>query len=198
MCFDKLMILIYNENINQKGSFMELKDIRVFVCVPAVGKSYLCDIDDRFVDFDDLKARYKYGFEGLSKAEMERLKGNRGKALREDSTEYIQKELFRILNETDKILLFAPNPAIVDMIYQNNVPYCLVYHSKDCIHEIEERMRKRGNQENFIRSMIDPIDSFYEASVTDTRPAFKIELFEGEYLSDKLLPIFGENEKEKI
>ena len=177
---------------------MELKDIRVFVCVPAVGKSYLCEIDDRFIDFDDLKARYKYGYESLSNAEMEHLKGNRGKALREDSTEFIQKELFRILNETDKILLFAPNPAIVDMIYKNNVPYCLVYHSKDCIKEIEERMRKRGNQENFIRSMLDPIDSFYEASVTDTRPTFKIELFEGEYLSDKLLNIFGKNEKEKI
>lgn len=169
---------------------MELKDIRIFVCVPAVGKSYLCDIDDRFVDFDDMKARYKYGFEDRSREEMERLKGNRGKALREDSTEYIKNQIMKYLKETDKILLFAPNPQIVDMIYANNIPYCLVYHSKSCIKEIEERMRNRGNQENFIRSMIDPIDTFYEASVTDTRPAFKIELFEGEYLSDKLLEIF--------
>lgn len=174
---------------------MELKDIRVFVCVPAVGKSYLCNIDDRFVDFDDIKARYKYGYESMSSEEMENLKGNRGKVLREDSTEFIQKELFRILNETDKILLFAPNPIIVDMIYKNNIPYCLVYHSKDCIDEIEQRMRNRGNQENFIRSMLDPIDSFYEASVSDLRPAFKIELFRGEYLADKLLPIFSFSEK---
>ena len=169
---------------------MELKDIRVFVCVPAVGKSYLCELDDRFVDFDDKKARYKYGFESLTSSEMERLKGNRGKVLREDSTEYIKKEILRYLKETDKILLFAPNPAIVDMIYENKIPYCLVYHSKSCVKEIEQRMRDRGNQENFIRSMIDPIDTFYEASVTDTRPSFKIELFEGEYLSDKLLDIF--------
>jgi hypothetical protein len=34
---------------------MELKDIRVFVCVPAVGKSYLCEMDDRFVDFIETK-----------------------------------------------------------------------------------------------------------------------------------------------
>ncbi len=175
---------------------MELKDIRIFVCVPAVGKSYLCDIDDRFVDFDDMKARYKYGFESYSREEMERLKGNRGKALREDSTEFIKNQIMKYLKETDKILLFAPNPVIVEMIYQNQIPYCLVYHSKSCIKEIEERMRKRGNQENFIRSMIDPIDEFYEASVTDTRPAFKIELFEGEYLSDKLLEIFNAKEKQ--
>ena len=169
---------------------MELKDIRVFVCVPAVGKSYLCKIDDRFVDFDDMKARYKYGFEDLSVAEMERLKGNRGKPLRDDSTEYIKNQIMKYLNETDKILLFAPNPEIVRMIYEKNIPYCLVYHSKSCVKEIEQRMIDRGNQENFIRSMIDPIDEFYEASVTDTRPTFKIELFEGEYLSDKLLEIF--------
>lgn len=175
---------------------MELKDIRVFVCVPAVGKSYLCKIDDRFVDFDDMKARYKYGFENLSDEEMERLKGNRGKALRSDSTEFIKKEIIRYLNHTDKILLFAPNPEIVNMIYENKIPYCLVYHSKEVVQEIEERMRKRGNQENFIRSMIDPIDEFYEASVTDKRPAFKIELFHGEYLSDKLLEIFNHIERQ--
>ncbi len=173
---------------------MELKDIRVFVCVPAVGKTYLTKIDDRFVDLDELKARYKYDFkDDMTEAEMEWLKGNRGKAIREDSTEYIQKTLLDYLNNTDKILLFAPNPLIVDMIYKNKISYCLVYHSKSCIKEIEQRMRNRGNQENFIRSMIDPIDAFYEASVTDTRPAFKIELFEGEYLSDKLLKIFEKN-----
>ena len=181
--FDKWFCWCYNLG-------MELKDIRVFVCVPAVGKSYLCDIDDRFVDFDDMKARYKYGFEDRSREEMERLKGNRGKALRDNSTEYIKEQIMKYLKETDKILLFAPNPQIVEMIYENKIPYCLVYHSKSCIKEIEERMRNRGNQENFIRSMLDPIDTFYEASVTDTRPAFKIELFEGEYLSDKLLEIF--------
>ena len=169
---------------------MELKDIRVFVCVPAVGKSYLCEKDDRFVDFDDMKARYKYGYENLSVAEMERLKGNRGKVLREDSTEYIKNQIMKYLKETDKILLFAPNPQIVEMIYENKIPYCLVYHSKDCIDEIEKRMLERGNQPNFVRSMLDPIDTFYEASVTDTRPAFKIELFRGEYLADKLLEIF--------
>ena len=172
---------------------MELKDIRVFVCVPGVGKSYLAEMDDRFVDMDDLKARYKYAMENVSTKEMEWKKGNRGEPVRHKSTEYIQDLTRKYLKETDKILLYAPNPLIVDMIYKENIPYCLVYHSKDCVEEIRERMRARGNQENFINSMLDPIDSFYEASVTDTRPAFKIELFKGEFLSDKILEIFGNN-----
>ena len=169
---------------------MELKDIRVFVCVPGVGKTWLEENDNRFVDMDKLKAKYKYGFENIDDKQIEWLKGNRGKPVNNDEVEYMEKQTKKLLATTDKILLFAPNPKIVDMIYKNNIPYCLVYHSKDCVKEIEQRMRNRGNQENFIRSMLDPIDTFYKQSVTDTRPTFKIELFGGEYLSDKLLQIF--------
>jgi len=172
---------------------MDLKDIRVFVCVPGVGKSYLANLDDRFVDMDDLKARYKYALENATTQEMEWLKGNRGKAVREDSTEYIKSLTMKLLNETDKILLFAPNPIIVDMIYKQNIPYCLVYHSKDCVEEYRQRMRSRGNQENFIDSMLDPIDEFYAASTSDERPAFKIELMPNEYLSQKIWGLFNKN-----
>ena len=120
------------------------------------------------------------------------MKGNRGKAVREGSTEYMRVLTHKFLNETDKILLFAPNPLMVEMIYNAGIPYCLVYHSKRCQEEYKERMRKRGNQENFIESMLgdEILEYFYNNSVNDERPAFKIELFEGEYLSDKLLEIF--------
>ena len=170
---------------------MELKDIRVFVCVPGVGKTYLSELSNKFVDMDELKARYKYAQENATKREIEFLKGNRGKAVRFDSKEYIEKMTLHYLSNTDKILLFAPNPQIVDMIYSHNIPYCLVFHSKDCIDEIAERMRARGNQENFIKSMLDPIDMFYENSINDTRPLYKIELHKGEYLSDKILPLLN-------
>lgn len=170
---------------------MELKDIRVFVCVPAVGKTYLAKMDNRFVDMDSLKAKHKYGYaDSISDIEMEELKGNRGETKNKDTNEFMERETLRLLETTDKILLFAPSPQMVEMIVKNKIPYCLVYHSKSCVVEIEERMKKRGNKPNFIRSMLDPIDDFYEASVTDTRPAFKIELFEGEFLSDKIYEIF--------
>lgn len=174
---------------------MELKDIRVFVCVPGVGKSFLTKLNDRFVDLDNMRARYKYALEDKSEREIEWLKGNRGESVRKDSDQYMEKQLLNLYQNTDKILLFAPNPIMVEMIYRNNIPYCLVYHSKECVNEIRQRMRNRGNQENFISSMLDPIDDFYKASVEDERPTFKIELFQGEYLSDKLLPLF-ENTKE--
>lgn len=163
---------------------MKFQDLRVFVCVPAVGKTYLCNHDDKFVDMDELKARYKYAQESASEKEIEWLKGNRGEAVRGHSTEFIKQRTLDFLANTDKILLFAPNPQIVDMLYKNNVPYCLIYHSKDCVKEIEERMRNRGNQENFIRKMVDPIDEFYAENTQDERPCMKIELYGGEYLAD--------------
>lgn len=163
---------------------MKFEDIRVFVCVPAVGKTYLLKHNPNFVDMDEMKARYKYGQENCSGKDIEWLKGNRGEAKRGGSTEFIKQQTKYFLENTDKILLFAPNPQIVDMIFQNNIPYCLVFHTKDCLPEIEARMKKRGNQENFIRAMIDPINEFYAANIEDTRPAYKIELRGGEYLSD--------------
>ena len=38
------------------------------------------------------------------------------------------------------------------------------------------------------------MEEFYKNSVTDTRPTFKIELFKGEYLSDKLLPLLNKKD----
>lgn len=159
-------------------------NIRAFVCVPAVGKTYLCNNNQNFVDMDELKARYKYAQEDASQTQIEWLKGNRGESVRKGATDYIRLQTLKLLETTDKILLFAPNPAIVNMLFENHIPYCLVFHSKDCINEIEQRMIQRGNQENFIRSMLDPIDDFYANSITDTRPTIKIELSSGEYLSD--------------
>ena len=176
---------------------VKLKDIRVFVCVPAVGKTYLCKHDDRFVDFDRMKAQYKYDQYQLSDRELEFLKGNRGEPKRLDSKDYIEKQLLFYLNNTDKILLFAPNPKIVELICQHNIPYCLVFHSKDCVEEIRKRMQNRGNQENFINSMLDPINEFYKNSVEDERHSVKIELHQGQYLSDVLWEIFPKNLKTK-
>lgn len=176
---------------------MKLEDIRVFVCVPGVGKTTLEEMDDRFVDLDRLKSEYKYGVNSQNKIEFEANKGNRGQLIHEDANEYIEKLFLNYLEHTDKILLFAPNPAMVEMIVKYNVPYCLVYHSKDkeTVEEIRQRMRDRGNKENFIDSMTAPdiMEDFYMKSVTDTRPTFKIELFKGEYLSDKLLPLLDKN-----
>ena len=180
---------------------MKIEDIRVFVCVPAVGKTTLEEIDDRFVDFDRLRGEYKYGINSKNKVEFESNKGNREEPIHKDTNEYIEKLLLDYLEKTDKILLLAPNSEMVDIIVKHNIPYCLVYHSSDreTVEEIRQRMKNRGNKENFIESMTSPenMEKFYMKSVTDTRPTFKIELFKGEYLSDKLLPLIDKKHQRR-
>ncbi len=173
---------------------LELKDIRVFVCVPGVRKTTLCERNNRFVDMDSIKARYKYELENSSKEVMEALKGHYGKAVRKDTYTHMEELTFELLEKTDKIMLFAPNPQMVNMLFEKNVPYCLVYHSLDCIEEYKERMRNRGNKEDYIETMLGDgvLYDFYKNSVNDARPSFKIELQPNEYLSDKLLDIFNE------
>ena len=170
---------------------MKIKDIKVFVCTPGLGKSYLAEIDNRFVDLDREKAIYKYGFDKtISNAEMEKLKGNYGKARNNDSIEYIENRIKKELKE-NKVLLLAPNPKVVEIINNLNVPYCLIYASSNAKKEVKKRLTQRGNKANFINSMVDCTDEYCKKHREDTRPTFKIE-WDGEgYLSDILWGYFG-------
>lgn len=170
---------------------MELKNIRVFVCVPGAGKSFLAKNDDRFVDMDWLKAKYKYNLPELSYEEMERSKGGHREVVNHNSIGYIEEKMRELLDKTDKVLFFAPNPDVVDMICKNHIPYCFIYFSHDCKEEIVRRLRQRGNSEEFIERMIGPFEEFYKSNVEDERPAFKIELKKGEYIADVMKKIFG-------
>lgn len=166
----------------------KLSDLRIFVCTPATGKTYLEKNYDCFVDMDALKAKYKYG--NLSEKEIELYKGNHEKFdIKRGSIKYISDQIDWYLKNTDKILLFAPNPQIVEVINNKQLPYCLVYTSLDTLEEIKERMRVRGNQENFIKSMTDPFEYFFTDHSQDTRPAIKVILNKGEHLSDLIVPI---------
>ncbi len=180
------MKITYLKDIN-------LRDIRIFVSTPATGKSYLEKNYDCFVDMDALKAKYKYGL--LSDEEIELSKGNHDiLKTKGGSVEYISNQIDELLTRTNKILLFAPNPQIVEVINNKKLPYCLVYTSMDTVEEIRSRMRERGNQENFIKAMTDPFPDFYANHTADSRPAVKVILDKGEHLADLILPVInGQN-----
>lgn len=164
---------------------MKKYDCSVIVCGPAVGKTYLASIDNRFVDIDGMKADYKYGISNLSLYEKEKGKLNRGKVINNDSTMYA----INLLKETigdNKIALLSYSEKILNYLIENNIKYCLVYADIDSVDEYEERMRKRGNNDIFIKEMtnIENWNSFYEENKNDNKPTYKIKLKKGEYLSD--------------
>ena len=156
----------------------------VVVGVPAVGKTYLSKNDSRFIDLDEMKAKYKYNIKD-DDINFEKNKLNRGKAFHEDSLNYALNILKNEI-KSERIVLISFNKEILDFVINNKIKYCLVFPSLDSREEYIKRMRKRGNNEEFIHAMTNEKDwnFFYERNSSDMKPTHKIELKKGEYLSD--------------
>ena len=157
----------------------------VILCGPAIGKTYLSKIDNRFIDIDGLKADYKYNLHNLPDEIKEKGKLNRGEIVNKDSSEYA----INLLKETidnNKIALITYHKKILNYINENNIPYCLVYADINELEEYASRMKKRGNSEEFIQEMTNKKswEEFYYQNELDSKPTYKIKLKSWQYLSD--------------
>lgn len=157
----------------------------IIVCGPAIGKTYLAEQDSRFVDVDGMKADYKYNLYDLPIEEKEKGKLNRGETVKHDSTKYAIELLKKTINE-NRIALLSYHEKIIEFILENKYDYCLVYADKNLKNEYAQRMKKRGNNDLFIEQMTnqESWDDFYNKNINDKNPTYKIELKEGQYLSD--------------
>ena len=155
----------------------------VVLCGPAVGKTYLSKTDSRFIDLDGIKAKYKYGI--IDEIDFEKNKLNRGKVIHQDSLEYALNILKKEI-QNDKIVLLSFNKQLLEYLWDNNIDYFLVYPNINSREEYINRMKKRGNNEKFIEAMTNVKDwnLFYSRNKNDTNPTYKIQLDEGQYLSD--------------
>lgn len=159
---------------------------RVIVCGPAIGKTYLAEHDDRFIDLDEIKSDYKYGLENATREEKERGKLNRGEIVRKDSTEYAIKILQKELKGNHFILISDGNERLFKYIKENNIEYCLVYAGIELVDEYIERMKRRGNSSSFIEKITneEKWKQTYLNYRNDEKAKCKIELKKGQYLED--------------
>ena len=159
--------------------------VNVIVCGAAVGKTYLAKHDGRFVDLDLERAIYKYNLYGSSDFELEAGKLNRGEVFAHDSKEFVIRRLHEEIKK-GKCVLLSRSKFYVDYLFDNNIPYCLVYPAKNLADEYAKRMKKRGNVDKFIQECAAPEiwEKIYEENKNDTKPTIKIELKAGQYLSD--------------
>ncbi len=158
----------------------------VIVCGAAIGKTYLAEHDNRFIDLDDIKANYKYGLENATREEKEFGKLNRGQVVNDNSTEYAIKILEKEIKKGNIILISSGSKHLLKYIVENNIKYCLVYAGENLQEEYEKRMRERKNNKKFIDKMINnqAWKESYIKNKNDERPTYKVELGSGEYLSD--------------
>ena len=104
-----------------------MKNCRVIVSGPAIGKTYLSKINNRFVDLDGEKAIYKYGLYDKTDLELESTKLNRGVVVNRDSKEYVFKRLQEELKKDNVVLLSYNQKDIINYLIENKIPYCLAY-----------------------------------------------------------------------
>ncbi len=165
-------------------------DIKVFVCVPGAGKTYLAETDSNFVDIDRIRSNITYNRPlDFSVEEHEKLKGSNkngdSESKKKNALHKIKEIICKSL-EDNKIILCAPLPEVVDYINELNVPYALVFFDIKDNDLIKERLIARGNQEAFVKKNCDEIIAkmYYEMNLKDTRSKIKILLSGNEYLSD--------------
>ena len=65
---------------------------------------------------------------------------------------------------------------------QNNIPYWRVFPGFECKEEYLARMRKRGNNEEFVKRIAESFDMFVQGCYEDENCAKKIVLRKNEYL----------------
>lgn len=104
------------------------------MATPGLGKSFVCDRDNHFVDADEERLRSKYVVpENITRDELERTKGDRPFERRSKHDVYIDllyKKLDDYVKE-GKIIIAAPHPELYEYFKTRNLRFVFIYPSKD-------------------------------------------------------------------
>lgn len=115
---------------------MEYNNIKfdAIMATPGLGKSFVCDRDNHFVDADEERLRSKYVVpENITRDELERTKGDRPFERRSKHDVYIDllyKKLDDYVKE-GKIIIAAPHPELYEYFKTRNLRFVFIYPSKD-------------------------------------------------------------------
>ena len=167
---------------------MKLKGKEFFavVATPALGKSYLADNYEEFIDIDELRLFSKYVIpNNITRTELEQTKGDRKFEKRNNFQEHFYNQLQNAIKQ-NKILLCAPHLEIREYLFKNKIPYLFVYPKKNLKNHIKERMLNRQNNSKFITENDDLFYSYYDSNKHEPYAVVKYKIKKGEYLSDVL------------
>ena len=151
-----------------------------------VGKTTFCEANqDKVIDFICMPYKYR-NFNEVAKEldEDESIKAN-------NRLEYIcgwQKDYFEAIKECEmdvpeKCILIPTESRVLEMLYDENIPYLMVYPDASLKEEYRRRYVERGDSENFLHIFVDNWEMWME--LLRHCPGYRrIVLKSGEYLSD--------------
>ncbi len=165
-------IIVTINNLKELQNYKEeLSKIKVWVCNTACGKSYLCDIDDRFYVLDLYRSKIK----------------NSGEVNYEDLT---IPQMYNVMGG-GQIVLNAAHGHFLNYLDKNKIPFVYVYSKPECQEEYINRMLHRGSGQDFVDRFGHLIAEHYKNRVKDDRATYKIEMNSGEFVSEYIWQVFG-------
>lgn len=147
---------------------------RVVYAFPGTGKTTLCDINKNCIE---LASEY-YHWQTSEKSESG--KGTYTVLNKNWPINYLSA-IIKASHEYDYV--FVTHSGSV-LCRQNGIPYDIVYPSFSCKEEYINRMRNRGNNESFVKNMQSNFNFYIESCKNDSFATEKIELSQGQFLSD--------------
>lgn len=162
------------------------EEIKIFMCASGTGKTTLAKSDEGFIDIDRFKYVYKYPCvsKDISENEIEKIKDKvmqKSKDFPDNFLNFIEKQF----NE-GKNLLVVPEPLIIDFIREKGWKYVLVYPGSECKEVYRQRLRGRGNSEEFLMWHDMFFDKYLEQYENDKNAFIKIKLKPNEFLIDAI------------
>ena len=175
----------------------KLRKIRVWLCITATGKSSLVRNDERFVDADIEESDYKYGTDSsnMSEQKLGELQGSKREIVNSDSEEYIHSLIIEHI-KNGKIVLNATHSHMFNFLDEQKIPYGIVQYHPSLIGYYRDRMKNRGNSDEFVDAMLAKRNESYERH-KNRNAAVVFELEEGQFLSDLMWDIFGKPQNQE-
>ncbi len=172
----------------------KIKSVKVFLSICATGKTYLASMDSRFVDIDKEEAMYKFDYDKyMSYEELSKLQGH-GVVVRKDSEDFIHKKLIEHI-KNGRLVLSATHRHILRFLAEEKIPYVIFQYPASDVQSFWQRMRARGNSEDFIERMLEHREEAYCKHKKDENAVAVLDIYKDEYLSDLLWEVFGKPQK---
>ena len=159
-----------------------------------VGKSYLGKKYKNILDFDTVQIPLQWSSKGLEHLSIEERKG----LYRELNPNYPQNvidELIKQRKNYDIILIGPPyqthkffedkEKQVADYLFKHNIEFYIAMPSEKGVEIILQRMKERGNPEQFINQFAACYPAHIKEFLKDKYK--KIPILDGEYLEDTLI-----------
>ena len=155
---------------------VEIKMGRVIYAFPGTGKTTLCNINKSCIEL----ASEDFHWEIFVKSE-----NNKGiyTVVNKDWPINYLNAIIKATHEYNYV--FVTHSGSV-LCRKNGIPYDIVYPSLSCKEEYINRMKSRGNNEYFVKNMQLNFDFYIESCKNDDFASEKIELSNGQFLSDAM------------